>query len=87
MLQPNANDAESWCRLCFGRLQLKVLPLSGDGTDGEVGCLPNNGNGTAPFLSIVTRMDQVLSAAVVCCGLLSGTCYIVSRLTRVCIVC
>ncbi|KAK7101891.1 gem-associated protein 2-like [Littorina saxatilis] len=52
---PQHNDAESWCRLCFGRLQLKT---TGEDGSSETSSLQNDGNGTPPLLSIIARMDQ-----------------------------
>ncbi|PVD24482.1 hypothetical protein C0Q70_14965 [Pomacea canaliculata] len=59
---PLANDAESWCRLSFGRLQLKTSARQeeSDATGGIHGetQLQNDGTGTPPLLSIIARMDQ-----------------------------
>ncbi|XP_076468668.1 gem-associated protein 2-like [Babylonia areolata] len=55
---PQPTDAESWCRLCFGRLQLKTKTEGGADGSAETSRLQNDGNGTPPLLSIVARMDQ-----------------------------
>lgn len=61
---PAANDAESWCRLCFGRLQLKTASDSDLGASGSSenvavdASLQNDGSGIPPLLSVVAQMDQ-----------------------------
>ncbi|KAL8567450.1 hypothetical protein ACOMHN_010041 [Nucella lapillus] len=56
---PQAGDMENWCRLCFGRLQLKATPTDPEaGETTDTARLTNDGTGTPPLLSIVVRMDQ-----------------------------
>lgn len=57
MTLPQPADMESWCRLCFGQLQLKTRTVNSGGTT-DMGTVHNNGNGTPPWLSIVSQMDQ-----------------------------
>jgi len=49
---PDAKDADTWCRLCFGKLKLK----SGDSSDKEQ---DNSDLGTPPMMHIVAQMSQL----------------------------
>ena len=61
-LQPQCNDTEGWCRLCFGRLQPPgVTPeevrseVTMEGQDSD----HLKHEGVAPLFSMVASLDQV----------------------------
>jgi len=54
---PDANDADTWCRLCFGRLKLKTDVATGENGEGD--------EGTPPLLHIVGHMSQHQVASVI----------------------
>jgi len=53
---PSANDADSWCRLCFGRLKLKSS--SGAQKEASQGDTDRTEEGTPPLLHIIANMNQ-----------------------------
>lgn len=56
---PHANNAESWCKLCFGKLRLKPTQHSVTNADNEENLEENLENeGTPPLLHIVAFMSQ-----------------------------
>ncbi|KAK6175338.1 hypothetical protein SNE40_013825 [Patella caerulea] len=59
---PNSNDAESWCRLCFGRLTVKprqeAEPMIQNGDVQPKPSPPLQLNGSPPLVSIISAMAQ-----------------------------
>ncbi|KAI8745454.1 gem-associated protein 2-like [Biomphalaria glabrata] len=51
---PHANNADSWCKFCFGKIQGKSEKLAGDSVAGSV----DSDQGTPPLLQIVAFMNQ-----------------------------
>ena len=57
--QPPANDVNSWCQLCFGRIKpppRKGEPVESDGITDEAGAVRHDG--ILPLVSTVIAMDQ-----------------------------
>ncbi|XP_005105416.1 gem-associated protein 2 [Aplysia californica] len=59
---PQANDADTWCRLCFGRLKVKIDQGDNSSTnassENEKVPVDSPGEGTPPLLHIVAHMNQ-----------------------------
>lgn len=61
--QPQCNDVENWCRLCFGRLMPPGVSQREVKSEVvmEEEARPKH-EGVLPLLSIVAALDQVISA-------------------------